>query len=55
MAIERQKEIRRRKSRKKRLKKLKRQLADAKTIEERQRLIDLIRRRQPFFQPPQNK
>ena len=54
MPIERQKELRRRRSRKKRLKKLKQQLAEAKTLKERERLIELIHRRQPFFDPPEN-
>ena len=53
MPIERQKEIRRRKQRRKKLKKLKRQLAEAKTIKEKERLIDLIKRRNPNFIPPE--
>jgi len=28
-------------------------LAEAKTIAERERLIELIRRRQPFYTPPE--
>jgi hypothetical protein len=46
------KEIRRRRQRKKRLKKLKEQLKQAKTVEERELLIERIRRRSPFFEPP---
>ena len=52
MAIERQVEIRRRKSRKKRLGKLKEKLAVAKTAKDRERLIDLISRREAYFKPP---
>ena len=51
--IERKKELKRRRQRKKRVGKLKEQLAEAKTIAERERLIELIRRRQPFFTPPE--
>lgn len=47
----RQKEIRRRRQKKKRIGKLKEQLANAKTVKERERLIELIRRRQPLFEP----
>ena len=47
----RNKEIRRRQQRKKRMKKLKDQLKQAKTVEERELLIDQIRRRDPFFKP----
>jgi hypothetical protein len=49
MPIERQKEIKRRRNRKNRLKKLKAQLAQAKSVQERERLIDLIKRREPYF------
>jgi len=49
MATERNKEIRRRRHRKERLGKLKRQLKDAKTLKERERLIELIQRRDPYF------
>jgi hypothetical protein len=52
MAIERKKEIRRRKQRKKRVGKLKAQLAQAKTIKEKERLIALIQKRELFFEPP---
>jgi hypothetical protein len=52
MAIERQKEIRRRRKRRKRVGKLKEQLAAAKTIKEKERLIELIKRREPFYEPP---
>lgn len=48
----RNKEIRRRQQRKKRLKKLKDQLKQAKTVEERELLIEQIRRRDPLFKPP---
>lgn len=53
MPVERQKEVRRRKQRKKRLRKLKKKLAEAKIIKEREHLIELIRRRQPFYTPPE--
>jgi hypothetical protein len=53
MAIERQKEIRRRRKRKARVRKLKQQLAEAKTLKERERLIELIQRRQPYYKPPE--
>jgi hypothetical protein len=55
MPIERQKEIRRRRQRKRRVGKLKNQLAEVKTIKEKERLIELIRRREPFFTPDKNK
>lgn len=45
----RKKEIRRRRQRKKRLRKLKRQLREAKSEKERERLIELILKREPFF------
>ncbi|MEN8242463.1 MAG: DUF6800 family protein [Chloroflexota bacterium] len=51
MPIERQKEIKRRRNKKKRLQKLKAQLAAAKTVKEKERLINLIKRRQPYFTP----
>jgi hypothetical protein len=51
MPVERQKEIRRRRKRKKRVGKLKAQLAAANTIKEKERLIELIRKRQPYFTP----
>ena len=51
MPIERHKEIRRRRQRRKRVHKLKKQLAEAKSVKERERLIDLIQRREPFFTP----
>ena len=50
MSTQRQKDIRRRRRRKERLGKLKQQLAEAKTLRERQRLIALIRKRQPGFE-----
>ena len=53
MAVERQKEIRRRRKRKARVGKLKQQLAEAKTLKERERLIELIQRRQPYYKPPE--
>lgn len=53
MPLQRQKEIRRRRQRKKRLKKLKQKLAETKDLKDRDRLIELIRRRDPFFEPPQ--
>ena len=49
MRVERQKEIRRRRQRRKRLGKLKARLAEARSNEERARLIALIKRRDPFF------
>jgi hypothetical protein len=52
MPRERQKELRRRRQRKKRLKKLKQKLAETKSITERERLIELIRRREPYYVPP---
>jgi hypothetical protein len=51
MPVERKKELRRRRQRKKKLKKLKMQLASAKNAQERERLIRLIKRRQPYFDP----
>jgi len=51
MPVERKKEIRRRKQRKKRVGRLKEQLAEAKTVAERERLVELIRRRTPYFSP----
>jgi hypothetical protein len=45
------KKIRRRRQRKRRVGKLEKQLAEAKTIKEKERLIELIRRRDPFFSP----
>ncbi len=44
MAIERQKEIRRRRKRREKLRKLRAKLAQATTEEERQRIIEKIRR-----------
>jgi hypothetical protein len=52
MAIERQKEIRRRKHRKRRLKKLKAKLAQTKDLKERDKIIELIKRREAFYEPP---
>lgn len=52
MASERRKEIRRRIRKKKRVAKLKKKLAEAKTIKERNRIIVLIKRREIFFTPP---
>jgi hypothetical protein len=51
MPVERQKEIKRRRHRRKRIKKLKAQLAEAKSVKERERLIELIKRREPYFKP----
>jgi hypothetical protein len=45
----RKKEVRRRRQRKKRLKKLKSQLREAKSEKERERLINLIVKREPYF------
>jgi len=50
MAQIRKKEIRRRRQRKERLGKLKNQLKEAKNQKERDRLIELILKRDPFFQ-----
>ena len=47
----RNKEIRRRQQKRKRVRKLKEQLAKAKTQKEREHLIELIRRRKPLFEP----
>lgn len=47
----RNKEIRRRQQKKQRVLKLKEQLAKAKTIKEREHLIELIQRRKPLFKP----
>lgn len=52
MPIERQKEIKRRRKRKKRVGKLKAKLAETKSMQERERLIELIKKREPFFEPP---
>jgi hypothetical protein len=52
MAIERQKEIRRRKHRKSRLKKLKAKLVQTKDLKERDKMIELIKRREPFYESP---
>jgi hypothetical protein len=52
MPIERHKEIRRRRQRKHRLKKLKAKLTQTKDLKEQEKMIDLIRRREPYFQPP---
>jgi len=52
MAQERQKEIRRRRQRKKKLVNLKKKLAESKDLKEKEHLIELIRRREPFFSPP---
>lgn len=51
MPVERAKEIKQRRKKKKRVQKLKAQLAAAKTVKEKERLIELIRRRQPYFTP----
>ena len=51
MPVERQKEVKQRRNRKKKLKKLKAHLAAAKTIKEKERIIELIRRRQAYFTP----
>lgn len=53
MPVQRQKDIRRRRQRKERLKKLKQKLAETKDLKDRDRLIELIRRRDPFFEPSQ--
>jgi hypothetical protein len=52
MPIERHKEIRRRRQRRQRVRKLKAKLAQTKDLEEREKLIDLIKRREPFYEPP---
>ena len=49
MAQIRKKEIRRRRQRKERLRKLKSKLKEAKNKTERDHLIELIKRREPFF------
>ena len=48
----RNKEIKRRRQRRERIQNLKKKLAAAKTAAERDHLIDLIKRRDPFFIPP---
>jgi len=50
MATERERTIKRRRQRRKRIGKLKKQLKEAKTKKERDHYIDLIRRRDPYFQ-----
>lgn len=51
MPIERQKEIKRRRQRRAKLKKLKIRLAETKDSKTREQLIEKIRRLQPFFEP----
>ena len=53
MARIREKEIRRRRQRKARIGKLKQKLASAKTIAERELLIEQIKKRDPYFVPPE--
>ncbi len=48
MATEREREIRRRRHRKAKLKKLRKRLAEARTLEEREYIIERIRRVSPF-------
>lgn len=48
----RNKEINRRRKRRDRIRSLKKKLAAAKTATERDHLIDLIKRRDPYFIPP---
>ena len=52
MARIRNKEIKRRRQRRERLRNLKKKLAAAKTAAERGHLIELIKRRDPYFIPP---
>ena len=52
MAVEREKELRRRKQRKRKLKKLKVKLAQTKDLKERDRIIELIKRREAYYEPP---
>jgi hypothetical protein len=52
MPIERQKEIRRRRQRRRRVRKLKAKLAQTKDLKERDKIIELIKRREPFYEPP---
>ena len=52
MARIRKKEIKRRRQRRERIGKLKKKLAAAKTADERDHLIELIKRRDPHFIPP---
>lgn len=49
MATERKKTIKRRRQRKMRIGKLKNQLKEAKTQKERERIAELIQRRNPYF------
>lgn len=55
MAQIRKKEIRRRRQRKERLRKLKSQFKEAKDLKERDRLMELILKRDPFFLPIKDK
>lgn len=48
----RNKEINRRRKRRERLRNLKKKLAAAKTEAERDHLIELIKRRDPYYSPP---
>jgi hypothetical protein len=52
MPVERQKEIRRRRQRKGKLKLLKNRLAEAKDLKTREQLIEKIKRIQPGYIPP---
>ena len=49
MATERERMIKRRRQRKKRIGKLKKQFEEAKTKKEREHFLELIQRRDPFF------
>jgi hypothetical protein len=52
MPVERQKEIRRRRQRRRKLKMLKSRLAEAKDLKTREVLIQKIKRIQPGYVPP---
>jgi len=49
MTTERQRVIKRRRQRRKRIGKLKKQYVEAKTKKERDHFLELIRRREPYF------
>jgi hypothetical protein len=53
MSVERKKELRRRRSRKRKLKRLKNRLAEARDLQTKEALIDKIKRIQIGFIPPE--
>jgi hypothetical protein len=52
MPVERKKEIRRRRQRKRKLRMLKNKLAEAKDMKSREKIIEKIKRIQPGYIPP---